>query len=60
MEIGRIIRLVAAPVVLAVIALGAWRSAENSDFEAVSGARVEYEAVLDTPMLSARRIPQTL
>lgn len=60
MEIGRIIRLVAAPVVLAVIALGAWRSAENSDFEAVSGARVQYEAALDTPMLSARRIPQTL
>ncbi len=60
MEIGRIIRLVAAPVVLAVVALGAWRSAENSDFEAVSGTRVEYRAVLDTPMLSARRIPQTL
>lgn len=60
MEIGRIIRLVAAPIVLAVIALGAWRSAENSDFEAVSGERVEYGAILDSPMLSARRIPQTL
>lgn len=60
MEIGRIIRLVAAPVILAVLALGAWRSADNSDFEAVSGTRVEYGAVLDSPMLSARRIPQTL
>ena len=60
MEIGRIIRLVAAPLALAAIALLAWRSAENSDFEAVAGTRVEYGAVLDSPMLSARRIPQTL
>ena len=60
MEIGRLIRLVAAPIVLAVIALGAWRSAENSDFEAVAGTRVEYAAALDSPMLTARRIPQTL
>ncbi len=60
MDIGRIIRLVAAPIALAVIALGAWQSAENSDFEDVAGARVEYGAALDSPMLSARRIPQTL
>ncbi|MDH3302975.1 MAG: D-alanyl-D-alanine carboxypeptidase/D-alanyl-D-alanine-endopeptidase [Acidimicrobiia bacterium] len=60
MEIGRILRLVAAPIVLALIALGSWRSADNSDFEAVSGTRFEYEAAVDSPMLSARRIPQTL
>ena len=60
MEIGPLIRIVAAPLVLAAVALAAWQSAENADFEAVAGSRVEYEAHPDTPMLSARRIPQTL
>ncbi len=60
MEIARILRLVAAPTVLAVIALVAWQSADNLDFEDVAGTRVEYQAAVDSPMLTARRIPQTL
>ncbi|MDH3295838.1 MAG: D-alanyl-D-alanine carboxypeptidase/D-alanyl-D-alanine-endopeptidase [Acidimicrobiia bacterium] len=60
MEIGRIIRLVAAPLVLAAVAIGAWGSAENYDFEDVSGTRVDFDARVESAILSARRIPQTL
>ena len=60
MEIGQIIRLAAAPLLLAGMSLGAWRTAERSDFEDVSGARVTYESKVDSALLSARRVPQTL
>jgi D-alanyl-D-alanine carboxypeptidase/D-alanyl-D-alanine-endopeptidase (penicillin-binding protein 4) len=60
MEIGRIIRLAAAPLLLAGVSFGAWRAAERSDFEDVSGARVAYDSKVDSALLSARRVPQTL
>ena len=59
MEIGRFFRLAAAPLLL-VIAFGAWRAAENLDFESVSGERVAYDSRTSSALLSARRVPQSL
>jgi D-alanyl-D-alanine carboxypeptidase/D-alanyl-D-alanine-endopeptidase (penicillin-binding protein 4) len=58
--IGRLVKQVLPPAVLAVVALVAWQSANRADFDPVDTAPVEYEKSLTTPMLSARRIPRTL
>lgn len=60
MEIGRIIRLALAPLLLTAMAFAAWQTAESFDFEDVAGARQPYDSRLDTAVLSARRVPRTL
>ncbi len=60
MQLGRLIRQVVPPVLLAVIALVAWRAASQADFDPIATAPEVYEQKLATPMLSARRLPETL
>ena len=60
MTLGRIFKHWLPPVLLAVIALAAWRAANRADFDEISGTPVDYELTLETPMLSARRAPLTL
>jgi D-alanyl-D-alanine carboxypeptidase/D-alanyl-D-alanine-endopeptidase (penicillin-binding protein 4) len=57
---GRLLRRWALPVVLAVVALGAWQAANRADFDPVDPTEVVYDRTLATPMLSGRRLPRTL
>ena len=56
----RLLRRWSLPVLLGLIALGAWQAADRSDFDQVETAPVVYERTLGTPMLSGRRLPRTL
>ncbi len=60
MTLGRFLKYWVPPVLLAVIALVAWRAANRADFDEVDGTAIEYDLSLETPMLSARRAPLTL
>ncbi len=60
MKFGRLVKHWLPPLLLAVIALAAWRAANNADFAPISAQAEQYELSLETPLLSARRAPQTL
>ncbi len=60
MQIGRLVKQWLLPVVLAVVALVSWQAAERADFDPIDGRAETYELSLQTPMLSARRVPRTL
>ncbi len=60
MDVATFVRQWLPPLVLAAVALGSWRAAERSDFEAVRIADEPYDLTLDTPAFSARRLPKTL
>jgi len=60
MNVGKHLRRWAPPVVLGLISLVTWQVAYDLDSDEASVERVDHGAVLATPMLSARRIPQTL
>lgn len=47
-------------VLLVLLAFGAWGASQAADTDEVSIAPVPYENGLGTPLLSARRIPETL
>jgi len=47
-------------VVLLALAFGAWRTSINVDTDEASVIPVAYENRLGTPLLSARRVPETL
>lgn len=47
-------------IVLAVVAIAAWQTAEIADTDDLSEDAVIYDRALSTPVLSARRIPETL
>lgn len=47
-------------VLLVLLAVLSWRAAEAADIDDASGEPVIYEQQLGSPVLSARRIPQTL
>ncbi len=60
MQFGRLARQWLPPAFLAIVALVAWRAANRADFGTISVQDVAYEASLETPVLSARRVPLTL
>lgn len=60
MQLGRLAKNWLPPAFLAIVALVAWRAANRADFGAISVQDVAYEASLESPVLSARRIPLTL
>lgn len=60
MQFGRLAKQWIPPALLAIVALVAWRAANRADFGTISVQDVAYEASLETPMLSARRVPLTL
>ena len=60
MSLLRALRRWSLPVLLGLIALGAWQAADRSDFDQVETSPVVYERSLSTPMLSGRRLPRTL
>ncbi len=60
MKFGRLVKHWLPPLLLAVIALVAWRAANNADFDPISAQAEQYDLSLETPLLSARRTPQTL
>lgn len=47
-------------VALTVVAIAAWQTAKLSDVDAASAEAVDYEFRVATPLLSARRIPETV
>ncbi len=47
-------------LLLTMLAFGAWQTAERTDTDDVSDQRLVYEEALGSPLLSARRIPETL
>jgi len=59
-SVARLVRRWSLPVLLALVALGAWQAADRADFDQVDTAAVDYERELATPMLSGRRLPRTL
>ncbi len=58
--IGRLLKRWLPPALLAVIALVSWQAANRADFDPISAQDEEYEMTLQTPLLSARRVPRTL
>lgn len=60
MRVGRLIWKLLPPALLAGVALGSWRAANQADFAPISAEPEVYERALQTPMLSARRLPMTL
>lgn len=60
MGVAKLVRRWGLPVLLAVVALGAWQAADRADFDQVDTSSVDYERSLSTPMLSGRRVPRTL
>ncbi|MGH1493233.1 MAG: D-alanyl-D-alanine carboxypeptidase/D-alanyl-D-alanine-endopeptidase [Acidimicrobiales bacterium] len=60
MQFGRLAKQWLPPALLAIVALVAWRAANRADFGAISAQDVTYEATLQSPVLSARRVPLTL
>ncbi len=60
MRLGRILRQWILPVLLGLAALGAWQAANRADFDPVDATPEIYDQSLTTPMLSGRRVPQTL
>ncbi len=60
MDLGRILRSAGLVVVLALSSFGAYRVALGLDTDEVSTSPRLYEQAPTTPMLSPRRIPQTL
>lgn len=47
-------------VIVVVIAIAAWQTAKLADTDTVSTTAIAYERDLGTPILSARRVPETL
>lgn len=60
MSIGTFARRWLPAILLAAVALVAWRASERRDTDMVSTERVVYERELVTPLLSARRAPRTI
>lgn len=60
MSFGQILRRWGLPVLLAIVALGAWQAADRADFDPVDPDAVTYDRDLATPMFSSRRLPRTL
>ncbi len=47
-------------VILVVVAIAAWQTARLSDTDTVADTEIDYVSDIVTPVLSARRIPETL
>ncbi len=47
-------------VILVVIAIAAWQTARLSDTDDAAITPIDYEADISTPLISARRVPETL
>lgn len=47
-------------VVLVILAFGAWGASQSADTDDASVTTIDYDNELGTPLLSARRIPETL
>ncbi|MEL6985402.1 MAG: D-alanyl-D-alanine carboxypeptidase, partial [Actinomycetota bacterium] len=60
MGVAKLVRRWGLPVLLGLVALGAWQAADRADFDQVDTVAVDYERSLSTPMLSGRRVPRTL
>ena len=60
MRLGRHVTRFGPALALALVALVSWQAALEGDTDEVSTTPVRYDQSLTTPMLSARRIPQTL
>ncbi len=53
-------RLVVPMVVLGLISAGSWRYSQSASIDETAQVDFDYPVPLDTPLLSARRIPETL
>ena len=53
-------RLVLPMVVLALFSVAAWRYSQNASIDEAVQVDFQYPVALDTPLLSARRVPETL
>lgn len=60
MTIGQIVSRALPPVLLALISLVSWQAANRADFAPIEAEAEVYAMSAPTPMLSARRIPQSL
>lgn len=60
MTVGQVVSRILPPVLLGLIALGAWQAANRADFDPIEADAEVYAMSAPTPMLSARRIPQSL
>ena len=60
MDLSALPKQLVPVLLLSTISYGAWRYSTTQDIDEASAAPVAYEAELTTPLLSGRRVPQTL